>query len=190
MKGRFESAEESQVLQRLINRNVRNAASWRIGTEIARRYPEDVFLLDAFPIQGVEYDCLRVARLDGGGYVEFNRNATGSAHRLVGGLEEDVWSAFLMEWITVADRRQLVRRVAEWLGMRPVGGLPPTTSRVLAYRALAGFLQAHAMDRYRWSVDGAAVVDDLDSPHLRVELIERFKGLRITQPAGGGRSSR
>jgi hypothetical protein len=185
MKGKFDG-EDAGVLGKLANRNLRNAASWRIASEICRRHPQDTFILDAVPIVGVDYDCLRVARLDGAGWIEFNRNSTGSAHRLVADLEEDVWPAFLMEWISVADRRNLVRRVSEWFGLPRVAQLPPTTRRTLAYRALVGFLQAHAMDRHRWSVDGAALVDDMDQPHRRHEFIKRFKDLRIERPKGGG----
>lgn len=185
MKSKF-AAGGTVVLEGLANRNIRNAASWRIGAEICRRYPEDTFILDAVPITGVDYDCLRIARLDGAGWIEFNRNGTGSAHRLVKGLDEDVWLAFLMEWISVADRRHLVRKVSEWFRMPPVAQVPPTTRRTLAYRALAGFLQAHAMDRSRWSVDGAVVVNDMDQPHRRHELIARFKDLRIERPKTPG----
>lgn len=185
MNGKF-GAKADELLPLIANRNIRNAASWRIGTEICRRYPEETLLLDAIPIVGVDYDCLRVARLDGSGWIEFNRNATGSARRLVSGFDEDVWLGFLIEWISVADRRRLVRRVSEWLGMPPVIQLPPTTRRVLAYRALSGFLQGHAMDRYRWSVDGAALVDDMDQPHRRHDLINRFDDLRIERPQAAG----
>jgi hypothetical protein len=94
--------------------------------------------------------------------------------------------AFLIEWLSVADRRRLVRKVSDWFGMRPVIQLPPTTRGVLAYRVLSGFLQGHAMDRHRWSVDGAALVDNLDQPHRRHELINRFKGLRIERPQAAG----
>jgi hypothetical protein len=80
MNGKF-GGRADEVLPLIANRNIRNAASWRIGTEICRRYPEETFLLDAIPIVGVDYDCLRVARLDGSGWIEFNRKATGSVRR-------------------------------------------------------------------------------------------------------------
>jgi hypothetical protein len=175
---RFLSAEDTVPLERLANRNIRNAASWRIGSEITRRYPDDVVLIDSVPIEGVDYDCLRVVRLDGAGYVDFNRNSWGSASCNGPGESEGVITAFLLEWISVADRRRMVRRISECLGMPPVKPVPPTSRRVLAYRASAAFLQAHAMDRHRWSVDGAAVIVPLAIGY-REELIEAFPDLRI-----------
>lgn len=175
---RFLSADDTVPLERLANRNIRNAASWRIGSELARRYPNDVVLIDSIPIEGVDYDCLRVVRLDGDGYVDFNRNSWGSASCNGPGESEGVMMAFLLEWISVADRRRMVRRVSECLGMPPVKPVPPTSRRVLAYRALAAFLQAHAMDRHRWSVDGAGVIVPLAIAQ-RTDLIKVFPGLRI-----------
>lgn len=177
---RFLSGDGTVPPERLVNRNIRNAASWRIGAEIARRYPEEVVLLDSVPIDGVDYDCLRIVRLDGKGEIDFNRNSWGRAGGFVN--DESVGAAdFLLEWLSVPDRRRVVRRVSEWLDLPAIKKLPATTPRVLAYRALAGFLQAHAMDRYRWSVDAAAVLVP-DGVHRRSELIKRFPGLRIAQP--------
>jgi hypothetical protein len=177
---RFLATDETVPLDRLVNRNLRNAASWRIGAEMARRYPQDVVLIDSVPIGGVDYDCLSIVRLDGGGYIDFNRNSWGSAAGAVGDRSIGT-TAFLLEWLSVPDRRRIIRRVSDWLEMPPVKTLPPTTRRVLSYRALAAFLQAHAMDRYRWSVDGAAVSLP-DNIHRRTELIKLFPRLRIVQP--------
>jgi hypothetical protein len=52
--------------------------------------------------------------------------------------------AFLVEWISVADRRRLVRNVADWFGVRSVLSCRRPRDGVLANRMLAGFLQAHA----------------------------------------------
>ena len=54
---------------------------WSGSPALTRTFPEETFLLDAIPIVGVDYDSVRVARLDDSGWIEINRNATGSVRR-------------------------------------------------------------------------------------------------------------
>ncbi len=177
------------MLAGVVDRNIREAASWRLVAELVRRYAEELLVAQSVPITGVVYDCLRVVRLDGAGYIDVNRAGTGSGRRSVSGLE-DVWSAMLMEWLSIEDRRGFIRYVSDWLGMPPVTKLPATTARTLVCRTIAGFLEAHGLDLEQWRCECALILDDLDRPSLRKDLIAGFVGLDFLDlPTGSGPSS-
>lgn len=171
--------EPGSVLSNVINQNIREAASWRLVAELVRRYPEELFVVQSVPITGVIYDCLRVIRLDGAGFFDLNRVATGSGLRHLAGAEGDgdLWSGMLSEWMSIEDRHGFVRGVSEWLGMPSITRVPPTTPRTLVYRTVAGFLQAHELDLQQWRCQGAMILDDVDQASLQQELVDKFMGL-------------
>jgi hypothetical protein len=160
------------VFNHVTNANLREAASWRLGAELVRRYPEDLLILLSWPIAGGGYDCLRVIRLDGSGYIDINRKSSGSASRSIAGSdpEDSLWIGMLSEWISVSDRVGMIRGVSRWMDMPEAKSVPRTSKRTLAYRAIAAFLADHALDKESWRVEAVMRIGDAGDAVIDAEL--------------------
>jgi hypothetical protein len=174
----LDASSPDGILEALLTSPLREAASWRLAAELVRRYPQKLFILHAFPISGVEYDCLRISRIDGKGWMELNRAGTGSARRIHVDRGEDVRSALLMHWLSADDRRGLIRDLSSWLAMSSISNVPPSTDRVIAYRVIARFLTARCLDREAWSCRGALWLDDMGTAWFREDDMSVF-GLNL-----------
>lgn len=177
-----------ELLPAFGNGTLRQAASWRIASELARLAPERLFVCES-ENGGFPYDCLVVADPASEHSIFFNRESTGSASVPspgLGPMDRGIDDGFLLKWLSVADRRRMVRAFAEVLGVNAADewGPPPPTRRTLTYETLAGFLQARAMDATTWTVAGA-MVEGLGGVRLRDEHIAAFPGLHIPRPASG-----
>ena len=172
------------MLAYVANTNLREAASWRLGAELVRRYPEELLILLSWPIDFDGYDCLRLLRSDGKGCIDINRRSTGSASRSIAGSDQEdgLWMGMLTEWMSVPDRVGMIRGVSRWMAMPEARSIPPTTTRTLAYRAIAAFLADHALDKESWRVEGGARANDTGSLVVDRELAT-LVGLEPEVPA-------
>lgn len=73
------------------------------------RHPDELFILHSNPTR--IYDCLRIVRIDGTGYMDMNQISTGSALRHIADPPEEypdeLWLGLLDEWIDTCRGRIL-----------------------------------------------------------------------------------
>jgi hypothetical protein len=118
-----------------------NAASWRVATEITRRYPS-LFIIESHP---AIYDCLSIMDEDGKHYGSFNR--LGSFHSFNhrrSAAEEDckikIWPMLIEE----GSNKDILDTLCESMQLPTVAKLPPSTNRVKSYRFMADWIAIHA----------------------------------------------
>jgi hypothetical protein len=124
-------------------------ASWRIVSELHRRYPERFKVIETHP-GGGQYDCLSL--YDGEVHIaDFNR--CGRFHVFHRYDNEpklpqplDIWS----EMLNTKDVRSVLDRVSMMLGLPIPDRLPPTTPTTLVYRFIATFLSHAVFGIHRW----------------------------------------
>lgn len=143
------------------SRSMREAASWSLAAEMVRRNPGRLFVTGSIPIEGVPYDCLRLCRLDTGGWAEINRCTTGSAQRWNSPTPNDrpLWVGLLSQWMSTDDRVAFADAFEEWLQLPAPFLVEPAPRRDLTYRVIAGFLASRAFDQEGWNVRGLRDVE-------------------------------
>jgi len=136
---------------------MKEIASWRVVSELVRRYPERLTVLETHP-GGGQYDMLtlidrhRIHDLESPlepfpGAFQFNR--VGSVF-INDGRQEIVWRGFWSEILAVEDPRSLIRRLSAAAGLPRIQRLPVHTPAVLVYRLIASFLSQTTLTRERW----------------------------------------
>ena len=119
------------------DRSVLEAASWRLGSEIVRRHPDETRLFHGHP-GGGQYDVLWVRSPDGnGGDIPMNRNGTIQVHARFDGepVRDDViisWDDYLR-----AEPVEFLQGLESAAGLDAVNKAPSSTARSLTYRLLA-----------------------------------------------------
>lgn len=161
-----------------MNREVTEVASWRIVSELFRRYPGKFQLIETHPGGGM-YDCLSLL-LDGGHLADLNR--AGTLH-----VKEkpplDIWRL-----MTEKSVRDVLDLICHHLQLLPVPGkLPPSTPEVITYRFIASFLSHSIFGRDRWDCrNGHIDTSGMESPGTSA-FFKHFPGakerLRESTPA-------
>ena len=174
-----------------MNRQLVEIASWRLVSELHRRYPHRFRIIETHP-GGGQYDCL--ALYDGKlrHIADFNRNGRFHVFQRFGRDQElpepfDVWPAFMDAYYPGAE---VLDRVCAMLGLSIPKPLPPSTLTTLVYRFIATFL-CHATFRipcwecrngcFDTSADGGGLRDHFKvfpgaTERLRVRLPEDIQG--------------
>jgi hypothetical protein len=121
--------------------------SWRIASELIRRHPEDLLVIETHPCTG-QYDCLSIYRRnrhDSSSYLkiflQMNRARKSHVDAHVptsSGRERPNWLDVMM----VTDlRRHIIVPIEESRGMEGPSETPVTTSRSIGVRLIAEMLQ-------------------------------------------------
>jgi hypothetical protein len=118
------------------------AESWWIASELVARHPDHV-VYEMHPAGG-SYDCLAI-RLPTSAHYAVMLNRVGSIQVLTTGFGV-TWH----EALAAASPHDLVKRIEREVGLELRGKRPPTTSRTLAYRVIAAFLELQVNDRFFW----------------------------------------
>lgn len=153
-------------------RRLAEVTAWRLLTEMVRRHPERLWIRDAWPIEGVPYDCLALCdRVTLQSLLYVNRTGTGASvnteHGPVvrwttswGDLVES--EASISYWAAGSSEpnpfNQVEMPIRQWIARRefdlglepPQGGLPASTPGSLALRWIAQFLAVQLASEYPW----------------------------------------
>ncbi len=139
-----------------VSRQLREIASWRIATELIRRHPKKLTILETHP-GGGQYDCLTLIKrkLDSGSPVRLmDMNRVGSLHvhrTFADELDEPVhWSDIWEEMSSIEDPKVLLDRIEAAIGLSHHGKPPVSNGEVLAYRVITALLSTAAYGRVLW----------------------------------------
>lgn len=116
------------------------ALSWRILTEIARREPDDLWIIERHPAGGT-YDCLSLVSSKRS-IVLVDVNRGGSIHFDMQRNDRDSVPIPHDRWLTEAAGapRTLVQRIANLVGINDPKRLPSSTPRAITYRVVSEIL--------------------------------------------------
>jgi hypothetical protein len=127
-------------------RQLIETASWRIVTELMRRYPNELYVFETHP---AIYDCLSIYDIAGRHLADFNR--LGTFHNSVGDLSADgmdIWSVMLDEGSTLT----ILNRICSTLNLHPVNMLPASNMRVKTYKFIADWVALKSFDIHEYRV--------------------------------------
>jgi len=110
--------------------------SWRLVTELWRRFPDRFYLIETHP-GGGQYDCLSLVTINGSLTSVLGVNRGGSVHVHKGKAPQS-WS----DWTDrMLDRPQkFLDQICQAMGMTVPKKLPKTTATTVAFRYITDFL--------------------------------------------------
>jgi len=127
-----------------LNSQLTEVASWRILSELFRRYPGKFQVIETHP-GGGQYDCLSLF-FDNRHIADLNRvgsfhvfNSTGHSPPM------DIWQSLAEE-----DVQDVLGQICKCLELQVPIKLPPSTSDVIVYRFIAAFLGHSAFGKEKW----------------------------------------
>jgi len=133
------------------NRQLRESLSWRLVTELWRRFPDRFLLIETHPCSGM-YDCLTLwSRNANKGVLDVNREGSVHVHggAQTGAGDHVSWS----DWVEkmLAESPDLfLDEVTVALRLPVPKHLPSSTETTIAYRFVAEFLTHTIGRRERW----------------------------------------
>lgn len=123
-------------------RQLKEILSWRLATELWRRYPDRFFLIETHP-GGGQYDCLSLIEMEEGLSSVLSINREGSLH-LTYGRTPGVWPDWSERMAT--DPGFFLDELSDCLGMDVPQPLPQSSPSTIAFRFICEFL-THATGR-------------------------------------------
>ncbi|MFA5786146.1 MAG: hypothetical protein WDA71_04040 [Actinomycetota bacterium] len=170
------------------NRQLVEIMSWRLATELMRRYPRRLKLIETHP-GGGQYDCLALLPVParrGQLFANIDLNRLGSAHfHLPGGVDSPPsWSGIWAETLAADDPKSIVDRLAKLARLPEVPHLPQSTREVLGYRLISAFLTHSALGRSRWECRNGYCDTSGHGGGTRLEWFERFPAARDRSRVG------
>ncbi|MBT3630430.1 MAG: hypothetical protein HN525_03790 [Candidatus Marinimicrobia bacterium] len=127
------------------SRQLLEAASWRIATELVRRYPHELYIYETHP---AIYDCLSIFNVRGEHLADFNR--WGSFHSHINESTVDGWDIWSL-MVGEADKLNILNRLCDTLQLQGVSKLPQSNDRVKTYRFISDWLalKSFGVEEYR-----------------------------------------
>lgn len=121
---------------------LREALSWRLITEMWRRFPDRYALIEMHPGGGL-YDCLSLIESNGRFHsvLDVNRNGSIHVHR---GINPRSWSRWLDRMLT--DPRSFLDDIGAAIGVTAPEPVPSSTPATITFRFICEFL-THAVGR-------------------------------------------
>jgi hypothetical protein len=111
------------------------AASWRLCSEVARRYPDDLRIIETHP-GGGQYDCLTLtSRHEPESLLDANRVGRIHAHPTAA-----VWTWW--EYLSCPNPRGFVAEVADTLPFPTPRSVPAATAPTLTWRCITATLMS------------------------------------------------
>lgn len=136
--------------QDMPSRPILEAVSWRLATELVRRFPDRLLVIETHP-GGGQYDCISLIdqdQLSNLRSIDLNRIGSVWVHR-----RDDsdwVWRGCWTELLLVDDSRLPLDRLCWQAGLAAVLRLPNATRSVVSYRVISAFLTHQMLGRQRW----------------------------------------
>lgn len=127
-----------------MNSQLIEIASWRIVSELFRRFPGKFHLAETHPGSGM-YDCLSLFN-NQRHVADFNR--VGRFHVFDTPSDQpplDIWPALVKE-----DVQGVLDEVCRRLGLKVPAKLPPSTSEIIVYRFISAFLAHSIFGKEKW----------------------------------------
>ena len=124
----------------LMNHQLIEIASWRIVSELYRRYPGKFKIIETHP-GGGQYDCLGLYDDRNQNIADLNRD--GSLHLPGGTLS---WQ----EILNASDPKMMLDKICQMLRFPKVGNTPHSTPTTLVYRFIATFLTHATLGIHKW----------------------------------------
>ena len=170
------------------DRSVREAASWRLASQLVQRHPKMLRILRTHPFDGM-YDCLSIrSRFDesmyNSGAIDLNRN--GSIHVLqrFDGRHDDTqqgWPQFPWDSYLDANPRRFVEHLELMAGLPKPQITPAATPATLTYRLLAT-IAATATKSTR-PIDIQSGFIDFSGPNAALDLFPAIPAV-LRRPSG------
>ncbi len=123
-----------------MNPQLIESASWRIVTELVRRYPDTFVVVETHPAEGM-YNCLSLFNKDLGHAADFNRYGYFRVFGRFDGVREmpeplEIWPAL----INAFSPKEVLDRVADMLGLPHPPKMPASTPATMVYRFISAAL--------------------------------------------------
>jgi hypothetical protein len=132
------------------SRAMEEIASWRLATELLRRFPNRLKILEMHP-GGGQYDCLKLMDLDEGVKIYINR---GGSVAIVLEREDREIRPWGMAWpqalVMAEDMKECLNEICQALGWSVPDPLPPSTRQAVVYRFMAEFVAHTCLSRRDW----------------------------------------
>ena len=133
-----------------MNSQLVEIASWRIVSELYRRHPDCIKVIETHPGGGL-YDCLSIFAAQNRHMADFNRAGRFHVFQRFDGSSDtpeplDIWPAMLNEPTPVS----VLDQVCRMLGLAIPEHRPASTPTTLVYRFIASFLGHQVFGTIRW----------------------------------------
>ncbi len=131
-----------------LNRQLVEAASWRIVAELIRRHPE-LAVIETHQGGGTAdaLTLLRPGRMMNDGAISLSRVGSAHFHSFEGAPDPDSWTGFWLDYVTAADPRSVVLELERRAGLHAPAVVPASTPCIVAYRVIAAILATAVFGR-------------------------------------------
>lgn len=135
----------------LPSRQMREFVSWRLATEMYRRYPDQLSLVEMHP-GGGQYDCLSLLSNDDDLTIHINREGSVAVWSKAANLDSErpwgqKWSQHLIGSEDLKEDLDELSNLIRWQIPNP---LPPSTPGVITFRFITEFLTHVPLSRRQW----------------------------------------
>lgn len=176
-EGAFSTEKQNIPEEVRMNAQLIEAASWRIVSELHRRYPGKFVLVETHPCGG-QYDCLSLFH-DKRHVADFNR--AGAFHDFNGQTSFDIWRLLAEE-----EPQAVLDQICRGLELPIPAKLPPSTPDVIVYRFIAAFLSHSVFGKEKWECrngyDDSTGMGECGVSHLFNQFPEAKERLRVSVP--------
>ncbi len=178
-----------------MNRQQREISSWRIISELTRRFPNKFTVIETHPGGGT-YDCLFLYTAKEEHCADLNRGGTFHVFKRFDSLgAEDPCYKIWAEVSRNDDYKAILDKICRMMGLKIPQHLPASTPTVLVYRFIAAFLAHSYLGIDYWecrngmfdssaSYECGGVTSDFDGfPGAKERLRVSLKGDILDQPS-------
>ncbi len=159
-----------------MNTQLVEIASWRIVSELHRRYPDKFRVIETHPGGGL-YDCLALFDDEKNHIADFNRE--GRLH-IFAKFDNSTLQGPLDIWAEMFDANNLkdtLDRISFMIGLPVPSQLPLSTPTTLVYRFISAFLTHSAFSIHKWECRNGCLDTSGEGGGKRHHLFEKFPGL-------------
>ena len=162
-----------------LDQQLEEALSWRLVTELWRRYPDRFVLIETHP-GGGQYDCLSLMESDDGFHSNLDVNRGGGSVHLHRGPTPRSWPDWTGRMLT--DPLRFLDEIGDAIGIAVPKSLPRSTPTTISFRYICEFL-THAVGRLeRWECRNGFCDTSGYGGGKREEWFNRFPGIEGEPP--------
>lgn len=163
----------------IASRQLEEVLSWRLVTEIWRRFPNRYSLIETHP-GGGQYDCLCLIEIDHNFRSVLDVNRSGGSVHVHHGREPQSWP----EWseCMLADPRHFLDAIGDAIGIAAPCSLPKSTATTISFRYACEFL-THTIGRLEtWECRNGFCDTSGYGGGKREAWFNPFPGIGVAQP--------